>query len=55
MERVCLAVVYDDNSSKNKEEQLVITKFDGCAVGTKGGGIQKMVRTKIIGNWVYIA
>ena len=44
LEKVCLAAVYDDNSSKSKEDALVITKFDGCAVGTKGGGIQKMVR-----------
>ena len=43
MEKVCLPAVYDDNSSKSKEEALVMTKFDGFAVGTKGGGIQKMV------------
>ena len=46
MEKVCLATVYDDNSSKSKEESLVITKFDGGNVGTKGGGIQKMVSKK---------
>ena len=48
MEKVCLATVYDDNSSKSKEEALVITKFDGGAVGTKGGGIQKMVGSSLI-------
>lgn len=48
LEKVCLAAVYDDNSSKNKEECLVVTKFDGGNVGTKGGGIQKMVGDIVI-------
>ena len=37
-------MVYDDSSSKSKEENLAITKFDGGNVGTKGEGIKSLVR-----------
>ena len=34
-------IVYDDNDSLRREEILGVTRFEGAAIGTKGGGVKQ--------------
>ena len=40
-EKVGLMIVYDDNDSLRREEILGVTRFEGAAIGTKGGGVKQ--------------
>ena len=44
-EKVGLMIVYDDNDSLRREEILGVTRFEGAAIGTKGGGVKQQAST----------